>query len=92
MVKLVEIFRFIGKFRIESLFLEMRGQNGGAMTDFLGYKTEPISKGWSVDQKFCAIKADGTKYLLRISPIERLDAVKNLFEILKSAASAGIFR
>jgi len=29
---------------------------------------EPITKGWSEDKKFCVTKADGTKYLLRITP------------------------
>ena len=31
----------------------------------------PIEKGWSGDQKYQAIAADGTKYLLRISQAER---------------------
>ena len=33
----------------------------------------PIDKGWSGDQKYCAVTADDTKYLLRISPIDRLE-------------------
>ena len=31
----------------------------------------PIVKGWSGDQKYCAVTADGTKYLLRVSPMWR---------------------
>lgn len=30
-----------------------------------------IEKGWSDDRKYCATTADGSKYLLRISPPER---------------------
>ena len=33
----------------------------------------PIDKGWSGDHKYCVTTADGQTYLLRISPIERLD-------------------
>ena len=32
---------------------------------------EPINKGWSCDRKYCAVTADGTKYLLRITPKEK---------------------
>lgn len=32
-----------------------------------------IDKGWSGDQKYCAVTADGVKYLLRISAIDRLE-------------------
>lgn len=31
----------------------------------------PIDKGWSGDQKYCAVTADGAKYLLRITSSER---------------------
>ena len=38
------------------------------MIDIKGFdtfvKSEPITKGWSEDKKYCVTKADGTKYLL----------------------------
>lgn len=43
----------------------------------------PILKGWSEDRKFCAVKADGSRYLLRISPEERYPVRKKLFEMLR---------
>ncbi len=64
------------------------------ITDTLGYKNfikvEPIVKGWSEDKKYCVTKADDTKYLLRISPIERYEARKALFEMLKQVDALGI--
>lgn len=36
-------------------------------------KSEPITKGWSEDKKYCVTKADGTKYLLRITPLSRYE-------------------
>lgn len=44
---------------------------------------EPITKGWSGDKKYCATTADGTKYLLRISPSDQYDRKKNEFEMMK---------
>ncbi len=44
---------------------------------------EPISRGWSGDKKYKVIKPDGTKYLLRITPIERYEARKELFAMLE---------
>ena len=45
----------------------------------------PIDKGWSGDQKYCALTADGSKYLLRISPIDRYahkqHEYKNMIEV-----------
>ena len=51
---------------------------------------EPIHKGWSEDKKFCAIKADGMKLLLRISAIEQFDRKKAEFEAMKELAARGI--
>lgn len=53
-------------------------------------KIEPISRGWSEDKKYCVSKADGTKYLLRISPIERYEKRKALFEQLERVAGLGV--
>ena len=44
------------------------------MSIYLNITTRvPIDKGWSGDHKYCVTTADGHTYLLRISPIERLD-------------------
>lgn len=53
-------------------------------------KIEPINKGWSEDKKYCVTMADGTKYLFRITPIERYEVRKSLFEMLKQVDSLGI--
>ena len=50
----------------------------------------PINKGWSGDKKYCAITADGEKYLLRISPMELFDKKKRQFEQMKDAAALRI--
>ena len=50
----------------------------------------PIDKGWSVDQKYCAVTADGEKYLLRISPIDRLERKRREYEKMCQVAQLGI--
>jgi serine/threonine-protein kinase len=50
----------------------------------------PISKGWSEDKKYCVTTADGTKLLLRITPISRYETRKALFEMLQQVAATGI--
>ena len=50
----------------------------------------PIDKGWSGDQKYCVTTADGTKYLLRISPMEKQERRKREFEKMCEAASLDI--
>ena len=49
-----------------------------------------IEKGWSGDQKYCAITADGQKYLLRISTIERLERKRREYEKMSEVAQLGI--
>jgi len=51
---------------------------------------EPITKGWSEDQKFCVTVAGATKYLLRISPKARYKTRKLLFAMLGQVAALGI--
>lgn len=51
---------------------------------------EPISFGWSHDQKFRAIAEDGTPYFLRISDVQRAANRKQLFSLLKKVQSMGI--
>lgn len=50
----------------------------------------PIDKGWSGDRKYCVTTPDGSKYLLRISPMERLERKKREFERMVEAAALGI--
>ena len=49
-----------------------------------------IEKGWSGDQKYCAITADGHKYLLRISSIDRLERKRREYEKICEVALLGI--
>lgn len=51
---------------------------------------KPINKGWSSDKKFCVTTNEGTKYLLRISPIEQLERKKTEFEMMQRVATLGI--
>jgi len=53
-------------------------------------KSEPIKKGFSSDKKYCATVCDGTKYLLRIMPIEKYETWKNLFAMLEHVAALGV--
>ena len=50
----------------------------------------PIDKGWSGDQKYCAVTADGQKYLLRISHIDRLERKRREYEKMSEVAQLGI--
>ena len=49
-----------------------------------------IEKGWSGDQKYCAVTADGQKYLLRISTIDRLERKRREYEKMCEVAQLGI--
>lgn len=49
-----------------------------------------IDKGWSVDQKYCAVTTDGTKYLLRISPADRFERKQWEYEKMTEIAALGI--
>ncbi|NLO46724.1 MAG: phosphotransferase [Clostridiales bacterium] len=53
-------------------------------------KSEPVEKGWSEDKKTCVTAKDGTKYLLRVSPISRYETRKSLFTMLEKAAALDI--
>lgn len=48
---------------------------------------EHVTKGWSEDKKYCVATADGTKYLLRISPASRFEARESLFAIMEKVAA-----
>ena len=59
--------------------------------DFDKYiKIEPITKGWSEDKKYCVTKENGTKYLLRVTPISRYETRKSLYEMLKQVVALDI--
>ncbi|MDR2648081.1 MAG: phosphotransferase [Oscillospiraceae bacterium] len=64
------------------------------MTDILGgerfVNVEPIDKGWSEDKKYCVTDTSGTKYLLRVTPIERYEVRKSLFDMLERVAALGV--
>lgn len=50
----------------------------------------PIEKGWSGDQKYRVVTASGETYLLRISPVERMERRKAEFTRMKQVAELGI--
>ena len=50
----------------------------------------PIVKGWSGDQKYCAVTADGTKYLLRVSSIDRLERKRREYEKMSEVSQLDI--
>ena len=50
----------------------------------------PIEKGWSGVQKYSVVTADGTKYLLRISSIDRLERKRREYEKMSEVAQLGI--
>lgn len=51
---------------------------------------EPIEKGWSGDKKYKVTGADSDTYLLRVSPIERVEERRELFGILQELAELDI--
>jgi len=52
--------------------------------------SESITKGWSEDKKSCVTVADGTKYLLRVTPISRYETRRALFAMLEQVAALDI--
>jgi aminoglycoside phosphotransferase (APT) family kinase protein len=51
-------------------------QDNGFLNTFSN--VEPINKGWSEDKKYCVTKTNGTKYLLRVTPIATVRGKKSL--------------
>lgn len=51
---------------------------------------EPITKGWSVDKKYCVATTDGTRYLLRVSPLSMYESKKKLFSMMEQIAALRI--
>lgn len=57
------------------------------MSQFEFVSKTTVEKGWSGDKKYCAVTADGTKYLLRVSPIEQYERKKSEFELMQRVAA-----
>jgi serine/threonine-protein kinase len=53
-------------------------------------KSEPITKGYSENKKYCVTTTDGMKYLLRISPISRYEPQKSLFVLHELLAAFNV--
>ena len=51
---------------------------------------EPINKGWSCDKKYCVTDDKGTKYLLRITPLEKSASREDMFRMQKEVTSLDI--
>ena len=51
---------------------------------------EPINKGWSCDRKYCVVTADGTKYLLRITPQEKSAGRADMFRMQQEVAALDV--
>ena len=49
-----------------------------------------VEKGWSGDKKYCAVTAEGEKYLLRISPAEQYERKKSEYELMCRVAELGV--
>lgn len=49
-----------------------------------------IEKGWSGDKKYCAVTEDSSKYLLRVSQLNRYDRRKQAFIRMKQLERLGI--
>ena len=65
--------------------------NGGAAMLFDQIvRRKLIDKGWSDDRKYCSETAEGNRYLLRISPANRKEAVSQCYSRMKEAEKLGI--
>ncbi len=51
---------------------------------------EPINKGWSCDEKYCAVSAEGTKYLLRVTPREKSASRADMFRMQQEVAALNV--
>ena len=50
----------------------------------------PVDKGWSGDQKYKAVTADGTAYFLRISPMGKLKNLRPQFSHMEQVRDLGV--
>lgn len=53
-------------------------------------RREPVDKGWSGDRKYHVFTDDGAEFLLRISPMERLERRKKEFARMEQVSALGI--
>ena len=53
-------------------------------------RRSPVDKGWSGDRKYCVTTEDDKRYLLRISPIDRLERKRREYEKMRKVAQLGI--
>ncbi len=60
------------------------------MSQFEFVSKTAVEKGWSGDKKYCAVTADGAKYLLRVSPMEQFERKKSEFELMQRVAELGV--
>ena len=60
------------------------------MSDFQFISKVRIEKGWSCDEKYCATTADGTKYLLRVTPKEKSALRGEMFRMQQMVAGLGV--
>lgn len=49
-----------------------------------------IEKGWSGDQKYCAVRSDGSKDLVRIADAGTFEVKKKEYEVMRQIAALGI--
>lgn len=50
----------------------------------------PIDKGWSCDKKYCVTAADGTKYLLRVTPADKSANRENMYILQSRVEKLGV--
>lgn len=53
-------------------------------------QVEPVTKGYSVDQKYHIWDSDGAEYLLRVSPIEAYEKKQQIYELLGQLAERDV--
>lgn len=51
---------------------------------------EPIDKGWSGDSKYKVSTSEGERFLLRVSPIDKLERCRSVFEHMKRVSALGV--
>lgn len=51
---------------------------------------EEINKGWSGDKKYKILGEDGKEYLLRVSPSEKAERIKNTFSLMEKFREKGV--
>jgi len=51
---------------------------------------EPILKGWSGDSKFRVTDENGTRYLLRLSPLEQFESKRTEFSLMRQVDALGV--